>query len=141
MKKILKKILQNLILIGIGGSIYVSIEMLARERTHWTMFFLGGVCFFLVGLLNEYNRETPLLPQCLQGGVIITVLEFMTGMIVNVHLGWDVWDYSNIPGNLYGQICLPFTIIWVLLSYIAIILDDYIRYKLFGGDKPTYNLM
>ena len=28
----------------------------------------------------------------------------------------DIWDYSRIPFNLYGQICLPYAAVWFVLS-------------------------
>ena len=36
----------------------------------------------------------PLWQQMLLGACIVTVLEFLTGCIVNLWLGWDVWDYT-----------------------------------------------
>ncbi|MBQ8780605.1 MAG: hypothetical protein IJZ72_02875 [Oscillospiraceae bacterium] len=124
-----------------GGIIYSLIEIAARGYTHWTMFLLGGICFLGVGLLNEvFPRETPLFWQSLAGGVFITLCEFVTGVIVNIELGWNVWDYSHKPFNYLGQICLENSLYWVLLSVVAIILDDFLRYKLFGGRKPSYTL-
>ena len=35
------KWVRPLILFGIGGTIYVLIELIARGRSHWTMFFVG----------------------------------------------------------------------------------------------------
>lgn len=51
---------------------------------------------------------------------------------------WNVWDYSNMPFNLLGQICLPFTVIWFFLSAVAVVLDDWIRHILWGEDIPHY---
>ena len=125
-----------------GGIIYSLIEIAARGYTHWTMFLLGGICFLGVGLLNEvFPRETPLLWQSLAGGVFITVCEFVTGAIVNIELGWNVWDYSHKPFSYMGQICLENSLYWVLLSVVAIILDDFLRHRLFGGKKPSYTLL
>ena len=45
-------------------------------------------------------------------------------MIVNIILQWNVWDYSNVPFNVMGQICLPFSIIWFFLSLPAIVPAD-----------------
>ena len=50
----------------------------------------------------------------------------------------DVWDYSNMPFNILGQICLPFTILWFFISILAIVLDDWIRYIMFDEEKPHY---
>ena len=136
------KVLFKWSILGItGGIIYSLIEISARGYTHWTMFVLGGICFLGVGLLNEvFSKDIPLMQQSLAGGLFITLCEFVTGFIVNIELGWNVWDYSNKPFNYYGQICLEYSVYWVLLSAAAVILDDFLRYKLFGGKKPSYTL-
>ena len=129
------------ILALIGGVIYAALEMICRGYTHWTMVILGGVCFVAVGLINEVIPwDMPLAVQMLCGSVIITALEFACGCIVNVWLGWDVWDYSAEWGNLLGQICPKFSVIWYFVSLIAILLDDYLRYWLFDEKKPHYRL-
>ena len=123
----------------VGATIYVVIEKLYRGYSHWTMFLLGGICFIALGLINEVMPwDMPLLLQMFVGGVIITVLEFITGCVVNLWLGWNVWDYSELPFNLWGQISLFSSIVWVGLSLVAIVLDDYIRWKFFDEEKPRY---
>nr|DAP04620.1 MAG TPA: putative membrane protein [Herelleviridae sp.] len=105
------------------------------------MFILGGICFTCCGLLNEVLPwEMPLSDQMLSGATIITALEFLTGCIVNIWLKWDVWDYSNLPLNICGQVCLYFSIAWYYVSGAAIVLDDYLRYWLFHEEKPHYKL-
>lgn len=135
------RVVKPLVLFGIGGFLYVCIEILYRGYSHWTMFFLGGICFFYAGIQNEFTSwETPLIWQVSKVTAFITVAEFITGCIVNLWLGWNVWDYSGVPFNLLGQICLPFIGIWVFLSAVAIILDDYIRFWFFKEEKPRYKL-
>ena len=136
------KIITTYLLLGaIGSIIYMSLELLWRGYTHWTMGVLGGICFICLGLINEIlSWETPLVLQMLIGSTIITILEFITGCIVNIWLGWNVWDYSNLPLNLLGQICLPFSILWYFISAIGIIIDDYIRYIYFDEEYPRYKL-
>lgn len=137
----MRKIVKPFILIVIGGLIYTSIEMLYRGYSHWTMFLVGGLAFYMIGCINEYIQwDMPLYKQMAIGMSIITCLEFVTGFIVNIILKWNVWDYSNVPFNVLGQICLPFCAIWYFLSLVGIILDDYIRYWLFYEEKPTYKL-
>ena len=70
--------------------------------------------------------------------VIITIIEFISGIILNLLLNLHVWDYSNMPFNILGQICLPFTILWFFISLLAILLDDWLRYKLFNEQLPQY---
>ena len=136
------KITTKYLFLGVIGSIiYMSLEILWRGYTHWTMGVLGGICFICLGLINEIlSWETPLVLQMLIGSTIITVLEFITGCVVNLWLGWNVWDYSNLPLNLLGQICLPFSILWYFISAIGIVIDDYIRYIYFDEEYPRYKL-
>ena len=123
----------------VGATIYVVIEKLYRGYSHWTMFLLGGICFIALGLINEVIPwDMPLLLQMFIGGIIITVLEFITGCVVNLWLGWNVWDYSELPFNLWGQISLFSSIVWVGLSLVGIVLDDFIRWKFFDEEKPHY---
>ena len=140
-KKIFKLIIKYVVLFVMGGLVYMSLELLWRGYTHWTMGVLGGICFICLGLINEIlSWETPLALQMLIGSTIITILEFITGCIVNIWLGWNVWDYSNLPLNLLGQICLPFSILWYFISAIGIVIDDYIRYIYFDEECPRYKL-
>ena len=125
-----------------GGALYFIFETLWRGYSHWTMFVLGGLCFVLVGGLNEFLPwEMPLVRQMLLGGLIITVGELMTGIVVNLWLGWNVWDYSLLPGNLWGQICPQYSLLWVLLSGPIIILDDILRWRWYRERMPSYKLL
>lgn len=129
------------ILFSLGGIFYLLIELLWRGYSHWTMFALGGLCFVLIGVINEfYTFEIPLFIQMVIGTFIITVLEFITGCIVNLTLHLNVWDYSDMPLNIMGQICLPYMLLWFLLSPVCIIVDDYLRHYFFGEEKPHYKL-
>lgn len=141
MKENAKLLFKHFVLFLIGGILYCGIELLYRQRTHVSMLICGGVCFVLIGAINEFIPWTmKLWKQMLIGSCIVTIVEFITGLIVNVWLGLDVWDYSNVWGNVLGQICLPFSIIWFFISLLAIVADDYLRYWLFGEEKPRYYL-
>lgn len=133
---------KHLILAIIGGMIYILLEMLWRGYSHWTMFLLGGICFVAIGLINEViSWEMLLWKQVLIGACIVTSLEFLTGCIVNLWLGWNVWDYSNLPGNILGQICPQYFLLWLPVSLVGIVLDDWLRYWLWGEERPKYNLI
>ena len=141
MKEKLKAILKHAVLALCGGCVYFLIEMAWRGHSHWTMAVLGGVCFVLIGDINEFIPwNMPLILQGAIGSGIVTALELVAGIILNLWLGLGIWDYSNMPFNLLGQICLPFTLLWVALSIVAVVLDDWLRYWLFGEDRPTYAL-
>lgn len=132
---------KHLILFGLGGISYILIEMLWRGHSHWTMFVLGGICFVIIGAINEYKRDKiPLLVQGLIGSVIITALEFITGYIVNIRLNMYVWSYYDMPYNIMGQICLPYMILWFFLALVCVLVDDWMRFYLFGEERHHYRL-
>lgn len=134
-----KKMLKYLILLLIGGFVYYAFELVLRGWSHWTMFLLGGICFILIGEYNEHVEwDTPLIKQGIVGACIVTALEFVVGLIVNVYLGWGVWDYTDMPLDFMGQICLPFSIVWIAVSILAVVVDDWVRYFLFKEEKPHY---
>ena len=113
-------IYKDLILVFIMGSLYMVFEGLWRGWTHISMLAVGGTAAFLIGRLT----------------VIILVLEFVSGLILNVWLKLGIWDYSNTWGNLYGQICIPYAMLWFLLVPLNVFADDYLRYRVFGEKKP-----
>ena len=122
-------ILKEFIIFIIFGLMYVTIELLYRGHTHYSMFIVGGICGVLIGLINDNTPDMPLLPQCVLGAVIITIIELLTGLFLNVYLGLNVWDYSNQPFNFMGQICPQFCIIWCILSILVIRIDDWLKEK------------
>lgn len=105
------------ILIFLTGALgYGSLEILFRGYTHWTMMLTGGACLLTLSILNREYKQTPLLLKAAGGAIIITIYEFAVGLIVNLWYGWHVWDYSLLPGNILGQICPLFTMLWFFLS-------------------------
>lgn len=131
---------KDFVLYIVGGAAYYLIEILYRGHSHYSMFLLGGVCFLLIGSLNEYvfSWQMPLNSQMTLSALAVTILEFVCGLTVNLLLGLNVWDYSSQPYNLLGQICLLYTCFWYLLSLPAILLDDLLRDKWFGEPKKQY---
>lgn len=141
MKKMLKLLSKYLYLFYIGGSIYYLIENLWRGYSHWTMFVLGGIAFLFCGLINEFTSwDYPLWKQVLRADTFVIAAEFITGCIVNLWLGWNVWDYSDMKFNVLGQSCPQFALLFIPLCLAAIVLDDYIRYFFFGEEEPRYKL-
>lgn len=137
----MRQYLKSMFLGCIGGLLYIGLEILWRGHSHWTMFFLGGACFVIIGLINELIPWCmPIWKQALIGAAVITGLEFLTGCIVNLGLGWHVWDYSGMPLNVLGQICVPYMLLWIPVAALAIVLDDWLRYWMFGEERPQYHM-
>ena len=108
----------------------------------WSMFVLGGICLLFCAKQGLWTgwRE-PLWKQVLWCTIFVTAAEFITGMIVNQWLGWNVWDYTGRKWQLFGQICLPFTIIFSALCVIGILLSGYLLYWLYGEEKPHFHVL
>lgn len=124
-----------------GGFTYGGIEILFRGYSHISMFIAGGICFILIGLLNEvFSWNMSVISQMVISSLIITAVELVSGVIVNIWLKLNIWDYSKMPYNFMGQICLLYTNIWFLLSLFAILMDDYLRYFLLKEEKPRYKI-
>lgn len=123
--------LSNLTLHGlfglIAGGIYLLIELAWRGRTHWTMLPLAAVIFICAGVLDEVERPPSIWQQVILGTTIATTLEFVAGLILNVWLGLGIWDYSNLPGNVLGQICPQFTLAWSVLVLISIRIENFMH--------------
>lgn len=123
--------LSNLALHGlfglIAGGIYLLIELAWRGRTHWTMLPLAAAIFICAGALDEVERPPSIWQQVILGTTIATSLEFVAGLILNVWLGLGIWDYSNLPGNVLGQICPQFTLAWAVLVLISIRIENFMH--------------
>lgn len=113
---------KNTLLAYLGGMAYATVELLWRGRTHGSMFALGGICFLLIGKLGQVRRPLPIPARMLVASLIITTLELGCGLLINQD--WSVWDYRQMPLNFRGQICLPYTLLWIPVSLAAIVLYD-----------------
>lgn len=84
------------------------------------MFVAGGVCFLLIGHLGEVRPRLPLPVRMLAGAGIITMVELAAGLLVN--RTYQIWDYREQPGNFLGQICPMFSLLWIPVSLMALVL-------------------
>lgn len=101
-----------------GGASYGLLEVLWRGYTHISMLIAGGVCFWL--LVRIAKMSCGLFAKSLIGGLCITSVEFISGCIVNMWLGLSVWDYTDEPMSLYGQVCIRYALLWIALCLIII---------------------
>ena len=127
----MEQFLENLLPLLTGGVGYVCLEYLARGRSHWSMALCGAFCFWFLYQLTDSNPKGALLLHALVGALFITAMECLFGCIFNLWLGLGVWDYSHLPYQFLGQICLPFTILWFLLCIPALLLCGWMRRAIF----------
>lgn len=101
-----------------------------KERRFVNRGFLNGpICpiygvgvTMVVTLLMPIKSNLPLL--YLASVILVTLLEGLTGwaMYRIFHHKW--WDYSNIPFNIGGYVCLIFSIMW---GVACVIIVDFIH--------------
>lgn len=132
-----KHILKYLILFLVGYCVYIAIEVTFRNYSFPLMGIVGAISFILIDRINEVMPwDTDLIIQSVIGSLIVTVFELIVGEGLKFFNQPPMWDYSSLPLNFDGVICLPFSLVWVLLSAIAILLADTINYYLLH-EKPT----
>ena len=119
------------VLFSLGASLYSLIEVLWRGFTHWSMSLAGGLCMCGIYVTNDRFKGTSGAERCFLCSLMITVVEFITGVIMNIGLGMKIWDYSKRPFNILGQICLLYSFFWFLLSFPAISICNFLREKVF----------
>jgi hypothetical protein len=117
-----------------GGVGYYVIELLWRGRSHWSMALCGALAFLFIYRLNEAYPHAHLLFCALQSALFITGLELAAGCVLNLWLGFGIWDYSGMPYQILGQICLPYSLLWVALCIPVCILCRWMRRVIFLAD-------
>lgn len=139
---------KNFIIFCVGFTVYMCIEGVWKTVINpdgvqsYYMGLLAGTTTLVVGYLNKwFTWEMPLVLQLAIGTIANTLMEFIFGLILNVWLGLGIWDYSSLPGNIMGQVCWQFSIAWIFLTLLQILTDDYLRYLIYGEEKPHYHLL
>jgi uncharacterized membrane protein len=139
---------KHLIIFVMGFCFYTVIEVVFnaffgnKSPNFWTLkgdstFYtgiLGGVLLILLGKINEIswckkNCCLPVLAIC--GAVIVTLAEFVLGLILNVWLKLNLWTYEGMFLNIMGQVCLLYMVFWIFLAPLAFWLDDLLRWILY----------
>lgn len=138
----MKNFVKYVLLLTFSGYTYVCMELLFRGRSDITMMFCASLCVVpMICLNNKFTYEVDFLLQIALSTIYATLIEYCFGMIFNTD--YHIWDYRNMPFNIDGQICLPFSLIWALIAAFVIPLMDWIDHYIFNykpGTKPYYKI-
>lgn len=108
----------------VGWILEVSYKAMSRGKYINSGFLNGPYCpiygtgaVLVLSFLSWVGGENKLI-ILLASFIITTVLELITGFILEklFHEKW--WDYSNQLLNIGGYICLEFSLIWAALAFI-----------------------
>ena len=103
------KLWERWVLFYLGGTAYMTLEFLWRGRSHGSM----------------DRMPIPQSARAVAGAAAVTALELLTGLGVN--RDYSVWDYRQMPLQFQGQICLPYSLLWIPVSYAGMILYRHAR--------------
>lgn len=116
------KFLKKSVMFALGGGAYVGLELLWRGRSHVSMFLAGGISVLLLGGLNRTEPRLPLPLRAVAGAGVITMVELAAGLLFN--RDHSVWDYRGMWGNWMGQICPLFSLLWIGLAALVLLIYD-----------------
>lgn len=136
-----KRFIECLLVFLSVGAFYYLLECAYKSTyqsgcPHWTMFVLAGVVGLLAMLLNDkFTYEMDFLIQILFCTLLTTIFEYIVGILFNYD--YSICDYRNLYFQIDGQISLLFSCIWALMFSLAILILDYIEWKVFKYDPET----
>lgn len=92
----------------------------SRKGLVWGPFcpVYGVGATILIIILNSYKDNS--LKIFLLGAIIGNIIEYFLSYILEAMYGTRFWDYSFIPSNLNGRICLIYSVFWGILSIILV---------------------
>lgn len=108
---------------ALGAALYSMVEVLYRGSTHWTMALTGGLCMTLIHGMNKMLCKMKFFTRCVCSCFLITTIEYLVGVVVNIKCRMNIWDYSSNKFQFRGQVCLLYSFFWFLLSIPALLLS------------------
>ncbi len=85
--------------------------------------------------IGEKMKNTGIFMKAIIGSGFITAIELIFGIIFNIILKKNVWDYSKMPLNLGGQICMLYSFFWAVISIVFIPFAAFVSKRLSRGKK------
>jgi len=82
---------------------------------------LYGFGALLLILLELFIHPWPLLIKIVVYCIILTLIEYITGIILEKTFKLKLWDYSDNKFNFQGRICLLFSLLWTAIAVIFVI--------------------
>ena len=139
----MKKFIGKLGLFLSCGFIYCMIEILFRGWSHWSMFILTGFLgvFCVDSINNTLSFDCDYIVQILISTILCTIGEGISGIILNVWLQLNVWDYSKMAFGtfFFGQCNVLFCVAWALIiGLFAIFYCDAYNYYILKIEPCPY---
>lgn len=136
----MKIIIKNILLFLVGYCAYIAIEVTFRGVSYLLMGICAGLSVIIIDKINDcISWDIDIILQGVIGSIVITIFELIIGEIsLRTELLPIMCNYSNVPLNFDGIICLPFSIIWIGLSIMGILVADAINYYMLNIQPCLY---
>ena len=135
----MNNLLRLAVIFIIGFCFYIAIEVCFRGYSYPLMGICGGVILLILDYINErISWDMDLILQGMVGSFFITLFELIVGIVLKSFDFSPMWDYSDIPFNFMGIICLPYSLLWIIVSIAGILLSDAINYYAFKKQPVPY---
>ena len=138
----MKKFIGKLGLFLSCGFIYCMIEILFRGWSHWSMFVLTGFLgvFCVDSINNTLSFDCDYIVQILISTILCTIGEGISGIILNIWLQLNVWDYSKMTFGtfFFGQCNVLFCFAWALIISVVIFYCDAYNYYILKIEPCPY---
>lgn len=109
----------------LGWVLEVSYRVLNTGKFSNRGFLIGAYCpIYGIGailalyLIKPFKNNIVML--FIVSFIITSILEFVTGFVLEKIFKYKWWNYSDLPFNIKGYICLKFSIIWGLACIFLI---------------------
>ena len=141
----MKKFIGKLGLFLSCGFIYCMIEILFRGWSHWSMFVLTGFLgvFCVDSINNTLSFDCDYIVQIIISTILCTIGEGISGIILNVWLQLNVWNYSKMTFGtfFFGQCNVLFCFAWMLIISIIIFYCDAYNYYILKIEPCPYYII
>lgn len=95
------------------------LEFVNRGFLHGPMIPIYGFAAIAILLTTISHREHVLVIYCV-GALTATVFELVTGSVMEQLFKVKYWDYSDLPFNYHGYICLLVSLVWGCFAVILV---------------------
>lgn len=105
-----------------------------RGFIHLPLLPIYGFGAVVVTILFRKNQDNVFI----KSAIIVSILEYVTSVILENLYGFRWWDYSDNPWNINGRICLLNSLMFGIGGYvIAKFISPYINFKLHNVNKKV----
>ena len=122
------------------GAVTAMDPRLVGQTSIWSLVMGGILGLLFAAFSNGSTHSTQRMAyrwRVVIGGLSITLVELASGIILNLWFGFDLSDYRGQGPNLWGQISLYHSVLWIVAAPAFYWVDDVVLHYLSGFTRPS----